>query len=446
MSSSSADIEARIRELELLKKQMEQQVKKTKQDNEEKFRIACYTGDKDLVEKLLPIVDFNSSRTIFYSRQDAQQQEKECEWHKDGKYCDPINNAIRGDHPDILRMLLNRALLILSKAVWRYIPHSHTPDREEYSAHESDNTDDLNEHAAKKMLLTIINTGSNTPYYWKLDQNDDSKSGFMNRHQPLLTEAILLESPKCAALLINEFDADPNSHFYEHHRGEMTGYYYTTQGNALALAIDHNLTEIALLLIKKGASLTDRYGNEEKSVDIGMWNRYSVMRWNGALNLTPLLLAAQKNNRTIVKALLDCGADTRDKYKNKTAAELTSDPDIKKMLEMPNTNKGRLSKLEKTDAIHPVFICDMTHDIMDDPVSWQGITFCREAYRKINSRYDDNHKVGPNNRMISKEEHDAILNPNKTYTLKNIKQAIDSFVNEQETKARVSKSTNRKFT
>jgi len=443
MTSSTANIEAQIRKLQEQKAQMEEQAKQSKECNAEKFRIACYKGDKAVVMELLSTVDFNSG-DIAYNRKKAQQEEMQYEWMKDGKSNDAINNAIRGDHPDILWLLIGRAIELLRDEIRHYNKKKRNEYR--YSSREFNDYYGEDVHSIKQILLNIINTTDSqpVPYHYNLDRDNESKTGFMSRHQPLLIEAILLDSPKCAELLLNEFGADPNSPFYEHHSGLMTGYYYNEQGNALALAIDHGLTDLALLLIKKGANLTALYGNQEKSVDTGYAGRSNyVMRWDGNRDLTPLLLAAQKNNRIVVQALLDCGADTRPTYHGKTAWNLTTDAEIKKLLEMPNTNKGRLAKLAQHDPINSLFICTISHEIMEDPISWHGIIFCREAFRKLNNRNEDNKKVDPYGKPISKEEHDAILDPSKTFTLQPIKQAICSFVNDQEEKARAAKSANR---
>lgn len=152
-----------------------------------------------------------------------------------------------------------------------------------------------------------------------------------------LVEAILLSASRCAIYLINEGISPIDEPVYSYYResGSYGGPVRKELGQVLGLAIDLDLTEIALLLIQKGADVNQTYGKKEEkySYTFESSEPYHYYKLARGMNTTALILAAEKGNVAVVKALLDRGADAQIRDCNgKTALELTQDDDIIKLL------------------------------------------------------------------------------------------------------------------
>lgn len=119
MSSSTLNIEAEIRKLQEQKIHLEKQAKEIAEKNKQTLRIACLNGDKTVVETLLLSEIDISYGQIYYDRTKAENDDKQYEWQNNGKCNDAINNAIRGDHPDILKLLLEHAQKLLKIEIHR---------------------------------------------------------------------------------------------------------------------------------------------------------------------------------------------------------------------------------------------------------------------------------------------------------------------------------------
>jgi len=285
------------------------------------FRAACLEGDMELVNDYyqwgLP------DGTISYDQNDQS----------DGTHGDPINNAIKGDHPEILRLLLKHVVDQVHSAVYAHL--------------KEENEDEKKIETVRKHVIDVIGRDKIDfiPYYYNLRYGFDKVyiEFLANRSQPLLIEAILLGSTKCATLLLNEFGADPRrTPYYDHVRNgcdwRPTGF-YTVKGEALGLAIDRGLTDVALLLIQKGANVNAYYGNQQKDIEesssLAGYSRYYTRKgFDGKMDLSPLMLAAMRGNVVVVKELLAKGADYHRHDRNgKTAMQFTDNTEILKLFE-----------------------------------------------------------------------------------------------------------------
>ena len=79
-------------------------------DQQNLFRAACRAGDMQLVNDYFDL-DLLRGANISYSQEDNQ----------DCTDCDPINNAIKGDHPEMLELLINRTANCLYNKVYNHI-------------------------------------------------------------------------------------------------------------------------------------------------------------------------------------------------------------------------------------------------------------------------------------------------------------------------------------
>lgn len=468
-SSSTLSIAEQIRQLEkqkqLLEKleaeeraEQERQKRLKQQDDKIQLRAASFDGNIALVKELIGRrVTMQDGEISYPQKLDIDQSLlKPANFDNNGFNNDPINNALKGDHADILGLLVGRVADIVRGNLEDYIQYRRDLWRyhNDFRAQQDPliipfNTEDKNQ--IKKNVVNIMENDQHGKTYYHVGHEfvphgrfSDFRvrycTSFFNRTNSLLIEAILFGATKCAKLLVNELSADPSCYFYDttyKKDQEIT----KIRGDALTLAIDCDLTDIALFLIEKGANLTVSYGNT--AIKESFYSNYkyqTVWCWNGKRDLTPLLLAAKKNNVAVVKALLACGADIRDKDKNgHTAEELTTDAELKKILALPNTYRTRIERINH-DPIPVSYLCEISGNIMENPIAWNGMIFCLEAFKQINIRLADDKKVGPAGNDITKAEYDLILSQP---TLKKHQQHIEEFVLHQEELDRNHKSQNR---
>lgn len=229
-------------------------------------------------------------------------------------HADAINNAMKADDPNILRSLIQTAIDRVTFATYNL---------------NTNEEDDYLKLTVKDKIINVIGTnkrGELEPFYADLKYGFHPITiGFLTkRSQPLLIEAILLGSSQCATLLLNEFGADPSTPYYHvvHSSGSYSYVSYDQECEALALAIDRNLTDVALLLIQKGADLN--------GIPLtGFIKHVTDTSSDSIRGLTPLMLGTMKNNDIIVKTLLEKGAqyDRLDRNR-KNAMQLATSPTI----------------------------------------------------------------------------------------------------------------------
>jgi len=192
--------------------------------------------------------------------------------------------------------------------------------------------------------------------------------------------------------------------------GDMNSYTFQ-KGDALTLAIDLGVTNIAKLLIESGCNLEEKYGNKEKKYYefSSMWSPSpAYLAWDRERDLTPLLVAATKNNQEIVSLLLEKGANIEACDRDgKTALALATDPAV------PALIRDHLPLSARFDLLHinvpSEFICPLSKKVFSDPVRYHGIAYDREAYLMLNASKSDNKKVDPNGKTIDKKTYQTIL-------------------------------------
>lgn len=253
-------------------------------------------------------------------------------------------------------------------------------------------------------ITTVIDVCTAKTHYLRLfhelQRQVTAPAFLLNREQSLLLEAVFFNSVKCAKLLIEEFHANPSSlEYYKDHSVYLSD--TVVIGSALTLAIELGHTELALLLIEKGANTETPYGNDqtEKSYNHMAWDKYSDLR--------ALLLAAKKNNDVVVSALLKHGADTKAYDRNgKYAIDLATDA---KVIQLLKDHAAALEVKEEQLDSYPFYLqCAITGKLMKDPICFAGLLFDRNAFLEMNKGKADDQKVGPDGKPTSLERFNRI--------------------------------------
>lgn len=472
------DINARLAQLEKQKKQL-------KQDNKAALSAACFRGDVETVKVLLDKgVSINHGQIVYpivlnFSKPEEKAKAEQKQANEKYQYLDPIQAAIKGDHPDVLRLLIEKAGTVLEKFLGYYAEWTanYNAQHTEYNdtPYDSLSTDD-NIKVKNIVHINDENACDSDCYYSHLQRlvgekeaysdadymsDDEENNGhaklphfYGQRQFSLLTEAILFNSEKCAEVLITEFNASPKSQYVDEAACANAAPEKKSRGDVLCLAIDQGMTKIALLLIEKGANVNNRYGNEathyEYNVRSGSLfyhssSSYEVTCWNGDKNLTPLLLAAKKNNADVVKALLKAGADiTAKDDKGRTAQELATDPHVVALLTppAPSTYQERLAALPNHDPVPELITCMISGKIMEKPVYYNDNFFDLESLKKINSQTTDATRIDYNRQPIAAGEYNQIMS---LKVVPRLQSAVISFVEAQEKKAFDNKLVNKSF-
>jgi ankyrin repeat protein len=158
----------------------------------------------------------------------------------------------------------------------------------------------------------------------------------------LLTKAILLNSLECVKLLVEQLGSP--KYFYDKKSDSKIIYAFDT----LSLAIEKGFNEIAVFLVEQYVKNKIRFGRQ--SCIYGLSSAE-----------TPLCIAAQLNNLTLVKALLEMDPHIADHLLNKdpkgmTAIDFTTDNNIKLLMQAKAADmKHRKSEQVKWSNIERMF-------------------------------------------------------------------------------------------
>lgn len=485
------------------------------------LREACRNGNIELVKELLNRNNINVSEYTGEGRAPKNVRDSK-EWNDNLFAGDAIHNAICGDHPEILMLLMehiaNQLQLQLMQSDER-----HSSDGRSFASFDAKI---LQSHIAG------IRYFERNRYEFK-KRGIDLPQALQQRSASLLIEAIFSNSEKCAAMLINQFSKaqyqrvaysyadngetfldrlkdhymDGNTLFVQVHHTKTKctvdfGHYYDCQsikltdkeaavvvsllpnkneyhgydkyrqstilshdadvinkianlahcvfhgqlmqysvtydsgsssdirvrGDALSLAIDLGCTKIAKYLIESGVSLEEKYGNRiETKYGFGMWSS-SYQEWDNERDLTPLLVAAKKNNIEIVKLLIEKGADLNAKDRdNKSAAEMTESDEIRALLSNNLSLTERIAALNLT--LPDEFICPLSKSVFEDPIRINGIAYERSAYIALNKQRPDNKKIDPTGKSIDKKTYNDYI---RSETDEAFLSDITEYINQQE--------------
>lgn len=318
------------------------------------------------------------------------------EWKNNPFEGDALHNAIRGDQPDALQWLMNHLATIL-------FPELATLRNTKADCDEEGKFPLLfpDSNAVVAQIAGVINL-----HRFLYQSNTPASVCIMSRQNSLLIEAVLANSDKCVEMLVTNFLAstDKLTLYYILSGSETLG--RMQKGDALTLAIDHGYTKIAAILVNSGCSLETRYGDRQ-CMHHGRNSMYQG--WDFERDLTPLLLAAIKGNDVMVKLLLEKGADITACDRNgKSALALAKTPDARAVLRENFSLSDRATMQGITTP--PSFICPLSKTLFNKPFHYDGKTYDKETYQKININKPYNKKTDPAGKLINEKTYDAILN------------------------------------
>lgn len=502
---------------------------------EPEFRYACRKGYVELVEKLLKykldIDSFNGYSPVPYEDKIEDDEVEDDEVKDDAVPGDAIYNAIKGDHPEILNLLLTHATTIQANKIKKY-QHDHRPGEDIFSVVCPTN----------EILMAQLATIQDIHSYILPHMSDTKMRWVAGRHQSLLIEAINANSEKCVNFLINKFNSTPQfsrvihyswevsapdseycnryrdldvntmiiqksdprnepitwtvywkDHNTTHQRSinaseildldnalakyssdhayytacdettlidkivskfgviranrlyqlfypaESNNYMGTLKGSALCHAIDTERFHLAKLLLDKNVDIECKYGNE-KRYESSLYGGGGHYAWDGQRDETALVLAAKKGNRELVELLVRAGADILVKNRNgKTAADLTNDAEIKKLLLGVKSYSARLGRLPSAPPTPAWLCCPISGKIFEDPICAEGVIVDRVPYVNKNNTLPSGQKLSPNGDVISDVEYQKIAT---SKTVKAMALARDAYVCEQEENARSHRDPN----
>ncbi len=236
-----------------------------------------------------------------------------------------------------------------------------------------------------------------------------------------LIKALKCKKKELANLLVEKNYCSANEYAYGQDKEIL--------GSALTLAIEFGFTDLALLLIKKGANL-----NVWHKVNVG----YQTFKY------TALMLAAKLNQVEVVKSLLEQGANILDRDRDyKTAIELTNNPEIKSLINQ-YTLTHRLNAVT-TKKMPDEFACPLQRLLypekppllITDPITdpGNGVTIDRQTLIDANANAPRNYRredlffIGTDGEKINHEKYDALLRLPQTQFAY---QVIVNYVKEQE--------------